>query len=728
MKQGIGKIHLSGSDNTYDSKIQVLSDNSKFKITSAIYSVYLYNMSSGDKAEGRFNIGNYQSPRITFRKGLTSFEHTITNEINNFYKNSGINAIKPLSFDTNWFSGKSVQFVLLAETKTAPTVQITGVDGDSVFGNIVVKWNSTMQEKFTITATKGNTTKTYSGTIETTYSINATDFIISEGMSDGNVKISLKIEFTNNNTLSENAWASEETSVNLKDTSPKLTELKAVNNVITFKGKNLDGISASVQINNKDLNNALVGKFNLSKNEVDNQKFEIPSSTILYDGEHVILFEVKKIIAGTVFSPKMTTTMLVTNKPYIKINSLEPSGVLRNYEKAIPISWYSVNQQTFNLSVYQNGVKKFEKSGTTETDAELPPNTLGDGTAEIRLTITNIVYGIVKQDSKSVTFSLYGGLKAPEFTMTGPFDKNYMDITWTKSNLQKYYRIELDIVRLYSNNDNIYEWAVIREDSGIIRGDNNSHRVKQLLLTRDEVYNLKLTIYNEAKEKTSAGIDSYIPIRYRVDGETKLKLYVKDYKIVVNSISTVKNAVSHTVFRCTNRDFANAKAIYTTNLNTFEYQDDKVKSDTEYCYFVISTNSEDRSIKSDPLNIKLHAQGFLFTNLKTKKTYNLNLDVSADFETMDGKVAVEYLGKTTADIEQDIKYYQKGSFSCLIRTDDLQEIDTLFMAEKVSYRDSNGNGFICALLNKKISYNDKYDKYVRLSFDMIENDSSKAFE
>ena len=95
---------------------------------------------------------------------------------------------------------------------------------------------------------------------------------------------------------------------------------------------------------------------------------------------------------------------------------------------------------------------------------------------------------------------------------------------------------------------------------------------------------------------------------------------------------------------------------------------------------------------------------------------------------MDGKVAVEYLGKTTADIEQDIKYYQKGSFSCLIRTDDLQEIDTLFMAEKVSYRDSNGNGFICALLNKKISYNDKYDKYVRLSFDMIENDSSKAFE
>ena len=72
---------------------------------------------------------------------------------------------------------------------------------------------------------------------------------------------------------------------------------------------------------------------------------------------------------------------------------------------------------------------------------------------------------------------------------------------------------------------------------------------------------------------------------------------------------------------------------------------------------------------------------------------NLNLEVSADFTTNDGKVIVEFLGKSTADIEKDGREYQICTFSCLINKNDLPEINKLFIANKVAYRDRKGNAF-----------------------------------
>ena len=70
MQQGYGKINLIGNDNNYDIKLQAISDNTQFNITYARYYIYLYNMKSGQKAEGRINIGGYSSPKIYFRAGL----------------------------------------------------------------------------------------------------------------------------------------------------------------------------------------------------------------------------------------------------------------------------------------------------------------------------------------------------------------------------------------------------------------------------------------------------------------------------------------------------------------------------------------------------------------------------------------------------------------------------------------------------------------------------------
>nr|DAW69012.1 MAG TPA: hypothetical protein [Caudoviricetes sp.] len=742
MKQGYGKVYLNGNSSNYDSMLQRISDKSLFKITLAIYRVQLYSMSGGDKAEGRINVGEYQSPRITFWVGLSSFEHSINREIDNLYQSGGINAIKPFSFATNWSGDKALQFTLSAETNTAPTVKITGVEGSSVFEKIVLKWASTMQDKFTITATKGNTTKTYTGTTETSYTINATDFIATEGIAEGSVKISLKIEYTNNNTLSENSWASEDTSVSLKSTNPQLTELTAINGLLTWKGTNLAGSTAKVELYNIDLNNTKVADFEIPSAELSNNKYFIPGTITLYDGNHLVKMIVSKVINGITYSSQLSTNMQLTNRPYVKVNSLEPANVPRNYEKDIQITWDTTNQQTYNLKVFQNNVLIYEKSGTTEKSLTLQKNTLKDGIATLRLTVTNILYDIVKQDTKTVQFSLYGGLKPPIITtnaVNNVLDKNNIIISWNKTDLQRYYRVEFEVIRLYNlqkldtnlKMDSGYhfdgEYLTFKEDSGIIRGTETSYTSKSILFKNDNIKNIKVTVYNELKESNSNVYSNDIYVDYVTTANTKITSYTQEDTIIINCTANAVTNATFKLMRGTDENYTHYKEIYSTTQTNFEYKDNNVKSDTRYFYYVITT-VDSKSNASNVVTEKIKIKGFLFTNLETNKTKNLNLEVSADFTTTDGKVIVEYLGKPTADIEQDERNYQICNYSCLVHKDDIVDIYKLFDAEKVAYRDRKGNAFICNLTHKKVSYSDKLDDYIKLSFDMIEIDSMKEFE
>lgn len=742
MQQGFGKINLSGNDNNYDSKLQAISDNTQFNITYARYYIYLYNMKSGQKAEGNFNVGSYSSPKIYFRYGLSSYEHIITYDINNLYQNGGINAIKPLTFSTNWSDTKSLEFSVIAEIKTAPTVKITAVEGNSIFNNIVLKWSSTMQDKFTITAIKGNTTKTYRGTNETSYTINAADFIATEGITEGNVKISLKIEYTKNDTLSENSWASEDTSVSLKNTNPQLTELTAVNGLLTWKGTNLAGSTARVELYNIDLNNTKVADFEIPSNELTNNKYFIPGTITLYDGNHLVKMIVSKVINGITYSSQLSTNMQLTNRPYVKVNSLEPANVPRNYEKDIQITWDTTNQQTYNLKVFQNNVLIYEQSGTTEKSLTLQKNTLKDGIATLQLTVTNILYDIVKQDTKTVQFSLYGGLKPPIITtnaVNNVLDKNNIIISWNKTDLQRYYRVEFEVIRLYNlqkldtnlKMDSGYhfdgDYLTFKEDSGIIRGTETTYVAKTILFKSDNVKNIKVTVYNELKESNSNVYSNDIYVDYVTTANTKITSYTQEDTIIINCTANAVTNATFKLMRGTDENYTHYKEIYSTTQTNFEYKDNNVKSDTRYFYYVITT-VDNKSNASNVVTEKIKIKGFLFTNLETNKTKNLNLEASADFTTTDGKVIVEYLGKPTADIEQDERNYQICNYSCLVHKDDIVEVYKLFDAEKVAYRDRKGNAFICNLTHKKVSYSDKLDDYIKLSFDMIEIDSMKEFE
>ncbi|MBF1276267.1 MAG: hypothetical protein HXM95_04255, partial [Parvimonas micra] len=604
MQQGFGKINLSGNDNNYDSKLQAISDNTQFNITYARYYIYLYNMKSGQKAEGNFNVGSYSSPKIYFRYGLSSYEHIITYDINNLYQNGGINAIKPLTFSTNWSDTKSLEFSVIAGIKTAPTVKITAVEGNSIFNNIVLKWNSTMQDKFTITAIKGNTTKTYSDTNETSYTINAVDFIATEGITEGNVKISLKIEYTKNNTLSENSWASEDTSVSLKNTNPQLTELTAVNGLLTWKGTNLAGSTAKVELYNIDFNNTKAADFEIPSSELPNNKYFIPGTITLYDGNHLVKMIVSKVINGITYSSQLSTNMKLTNRPYVKVNSLEPANVPRNYEKDIQITWDTTNQQTYNLKVFQNNVLIYEQSGTTEKSLTLQKNTLKDGIATLQLTVTNILYDIVKQDTKTVQFSLYGGLKPPTITtnaVNNVLDKNNIIISWNKTDLQRYYRVEFEVIRIYNlqkldtnlKMDSGYhfdgEYLTFKEDSGIIRGTETSYTSKSILFKNDNIKNIKVTVYNELKESNSNVYSNDIYVDYVTTANTKIMSYTQEDTIIINCTANAVTNATFKLMRGTDENYTQYKEIYSTTQTNFEYKDNKVKSDTRYFYYVITT-------------------------------------------------------------------------------------------------------------------------------------------
>lgn len=610
--------------------------------------------------------------------------------------------------------------------------------------DITVSWKNEHQTRAVISVFQNDEEK-FKTSITTEKSI----VIPAKTLEKGNISIKFKVikdniftDYGNDTFFVSHGNKPYEFRTTLTTTEPTLTELTAINGLLTWKGTNLAGSTAKVELYNIDLNNTKVADFEIPSSELPNNKYFIPGTITLYDGNHLVKMIVSKVINGITYSSQLSTNMQLTNRPYVKVNSLEPANVPRNYEKDIQITWDTTNQQTYNLKVFQNNVLIYEKSGTTEKSLTLQRNTLKDGIATLQLTVTNILYDIVKQDTKTVQFSLYGGLKPPIITtnaVNNVLDKNNIIISWNETDLQRYYRVEFEVIRIYNlqkldtnlRMDSGYhfdgEYLTFKEDSGIIRGTETSYTSKSILFKNDNIKNIKVTVYNELKESNSNVYSNDIYVDYVTTANTKITSYTQEDTIIINCTANAVTNATFKLMRGTDENYTHYKEIYSTTQTNFEYKDNKVKSDTRYFYYVITT-VDNKSNASNVVTEKIKIKGFLFTNLETNKTKNLNLEVSADFTTTDGKVIVEFLGKPTADIEQDERNYQICNYSCLVHKDDIVDVYKLFDAEKVAYRDRKGNAFICNLTHKKVSYNDNLEDYIKLSFDMIEIDSMKQFE
>lgn len=639
--------------------------------------------------------------------------------------NSTYFTVKPTAINTDMLSPKNIQ-----------------LSSTDIRQDIVVTWKNEEQSRCEISIIQDDEEK-FSKILNLENEI----IIPKNTLNKGNISIKFIVSkfniFTDRDGQSydvNNLSKPYEFKTTLTSSEPELTEFTAINSLLNWKGANLQGSQARVEIYNLDLNNTKVADFEIPSSEIPNNKYFIPGTIQLYDGNHLVKMSVSKVVEGVNYTSQLSTYMQITNRPYVKVNSLEPANVPRNYEKDIQITWDTTNQQTYNLKVFQDNVLKFEQNGTTEKSLTLVKNTLKDGTATLQLTVTNILYNIVKQDIKTVSFSLYGGLKPPNITtnaVNNVLDKNNIIVSWNKTDLQRYYRVEFEVIRLYNlqkldtnlKMDSGYlfdgDYLTFKEDSGIIRGTETSYAAKTILFKSDNVKNIKVTVYNELKEMNSS-VHSDIYVNYDVVADTLLSSYTKDDKIIINSKADMQN-VTFKLMRGTDKRYNTYKEVFNTTQSRFVYEDKNVKSDTRYYYYVITTY-DNKSIASNVVTEQIRIKGFLFTNLDTNITKNLNLEVSADFTTTDGKVVVEFLGKPTADIEQDERNYQICNYSCLVHKDDIVEVYNLFDTEKVSYRDRKGNAFICNLTNKKVSYNDNLDDYIRLSFNMIEIDSAKQFE
>ncbi|MGP1411479.1 MAG: hypothetical protein ACTTKD_06560 [Peptoanaerobacter stomatis] len=737
MKQEKGSVFIYGQNDLYDEKLESIKQKEIFDITRADYSIFFYEMQQEDRYSFNVNIGEYYGGHDTFTYSYSIKEYKIASEINEIYKRRGIDGIKPYEVGTGYSKGKSIKFEILAKCNVLPTITNLKNTGNADIQDITVSWNSTNQDKYTITATVNEEIKyTSSGTNATTHVIPKNTFVVGD-----KVKIFIKTEYSNNNKLTTNATASEEISMNITDIRPTLIELKAINNTLSWKGNNLSEATAKVELYNIDLNNIKVADIEIPQADFKESKYIIPPAIKLYNANHLVRLTVSKSIQEVVYNSSLDAYMQVSNRPYVKINSLEPCDVMKNYEKDIIITWDTINQQTYNIKVYQNNILKFKKSGTSEKTLTLPKNTLKEAIATIHLTVTNTIYNIVKQDIKTVSFSLYGGLKPPNITtnaVNNVLDKNNIIISWNKTDLQRYYRVEFEVIRLYNlqkldtnlKMDSGYhfdgDYLTLKEDSGIIRSNNTQYTSKNILFNCDNIKNIKVTVYDELKQSSSAVYGTDIYVNYDIVANTIVSSYVVDDKIIINSKADMQN-VTFKLMRGTDKRYTTYKEVFNTTQSSFVYEDENVKSDTRYYYYVITT-VDNKSNASNVVTEQIRIKGFLFTNLETNNTINLNLEVSADFTTTDGKVVVEFLGKPTADIEQDERNYQICNYSCLVHKDDIVEVYNLFDTEKVSYRDRKGNAFICNLTNKKVAYSDNLDDYIRLSFDMIEIDSAKQFE
>lgn len=611
------------------------------------------------------------------------------------------------------------------------------VYGDDIKNPIRVAWTVEQQDSGILEVYQDNKI-VYTKSVGTEREITIPANTFKEGETIFTVRTK-KILFTTD-TDSIVSGSTSNKKITLTSSAPILTEFEIYDLQATWKGSNLKGSTGHIEVWNNDLNNAKVIIADIPSQDFSSGKFSLPAKDI-YSGRHTAKLTIYKNISGNVQTSSMQTTFVVNNKPYVKINALEPADVLRNYEKDIAISWDSFNQQTYNLKVFQDNVLKYESNGSTEKTLTLPPNTLNNGSASIVLTITTTLFGIVKQDTKTAVFQLYGGVKPPIVTtdaVNNTINKNNIVISWNVTDLQRYYRVEFEVVRIYNAQhldtgialDEGYcldgDLLIIKEDSGMVRSTDTTYSSKMILLKNDTIRNIKVTIYNELKENNSGVYSGDIYVLYDIDTETVLTAYTEDDKIVINAKSNMQG-LTHRLMRGTNDRYTEYKEIFTTTQKDFAFEDSNVKSNARYYYYVVSSDKS-RSILSNVVTQIINIKGFLFTNIATGDAINLNLEVSVDFDTIDGKVVVEYLGKMTADIEQDERDYQQASYSCLVRVSDLSMINDLFKADKVSYRDGQGNAFICNLLNKKISYNDGIHGFVRLGFTMVENDSLKRFE
>lgn len=698
MEQKKGTVSISGNAENYTQKVAVLSNKDIFTLTDMYYRVYLY-LQSEDKAQGRINIGQYQTPIIYFRYGKSGFEITEKDKIKENYRQYGLSGISPFTFNSNWHGQQVIEFSIIAECSVLPTITNLNIDSTVPRKDIIVSWNSTKQERYEITAvTGGNTVYTKTGNTETTHTIPANTF------ADGQkVDITVKVLYSDNGNLSSSAWASEKTSITLKQPTVKISQFKPTGTINPLANINVSW-GCETQASYK-LDIISDSKVIQTYTGTTLKVVTIPANTI-YNG----LVDFKLTVSDGYTEAVHTESYNVTNNPKVQILGLEPNGSVRNSSFPIEIAWSSINQKKWMLQIFENNVQKGQFTGTNENSLTLPENYLSVGSIKLILYVYNTVYGEEVQDTREAVFETISKPKPPTFEEKSSYNTSKPIFVWNPDGKQRAYQLL------------IYKADVKIEDIDIVENNISTYKTTTNL-ENNTTYIIKVRTKNEHElwsDYTSKEI--YVSFTTLAPATFTVNANQTNHSVLINFHSEIDTDFKENqIWRADGKGKFKLVAKGLGSNGTFI--DYYIPGNIELRYKILSKSKNDAVTESDIKSITVNINGFLLCDAEdTSHKTNLKFNYATGFEIVRNRTFVKYLGSKKMIVEDDgSTEYMKGSFTFEMRLADFDLLLSLYNAQKtLFYRDNRGKALFCGISNLKQEYIFRIPTWVKVSFELIE--------
>ena len=710
MEQYSGSLFLSGDINTYSNKIQKIQDKTKYKISSFYIDMNVYGLTGTDSTEFFVKVGNIQTGSYVFWRKRTQATATLAG-VDEEYQRNGIAGITPMTVQgATVYGTRYINYRIEAVLKEAllPTITNLNIDSAVPRKDIVVSWNSTKQERYEITAvTGGNTVYTKTGNTETSHTILANTF------ADGQkVDITVKALYSDNGNLSSSAWASEKTSITLKQPAVKISQFKPTGTINPLADINVSWECETQATYKLELisDNKVIKTYTGTTLKI----VTIPANTI-YNG----LVDFKLTVSDGYTEAVHTESYNVTNNPKVQILGLEPNGSVRNTSFPIEIAWSSINQKKWMLQILENNVQKGQFTGTNENSLTLPENYLGVGNIRLILYVYNIVYGEEVQDKREAVFETISKPQPPTFEEKSNYNNSKPIFVWNPDGKQKAYQIL------------IYKADVKIEDSDIVENNISTYKTTTNL-ENNTTYIIKVRTKNEhelwsdyASKEIFVSFTTLAPAKFTINANQT------NHSVLINFHSEIDTDFKENqIWRADGKGKFKLVAKGLGSNGTFI--DYYIPGNIELRYKILSKSKNDAVTESDIKSISVDINGFLLCDAEdiSQKT-NLKFNYATGFEIVRNRTFVKYLGSKKMIVEDDgSTEYMKGSFTFEMQLADFDLLLSLYNAQKtVFYRDNRGKALFCGISNLKQEYIFRIPTWVKVSFELIEVENKvEAYE
>lgn len=428
----------------------------------------------------------------------------------------------------------------------------------------------------------------------------------------------------------------------------------------------------------------------------------IPASSITVVGSVRFVVTVYNVLSiGTLSASAETTITTVGYTP--AITTLEPDSVNQNINMPVTVSWTSVYQSTFKLTV-----EGTVYTGTTAKSLVLPSNTLTFGTKTMTLEVTYIGTGYTATTSKTVTFLAYGNPPIPTLLNKAVISTATPLIKWDSVE-QTHYDF-----KLLEGMSNV-------EITGEVLSASKQYQILGAL-ENNKTYNIKLRVKNQfdlwSEYATSTFTTSFIvPNAPSITGFAD----TSNGSIILN-VSTETSAEYKNTEIWRKEPFGEWVRMAYNLASTDVWTDNYVKSDAEYQYKARSIGQTGGIAESEPITLSTKVKGYNFYNIEDMSrniTFRYNVDVVPTYNR--NEALTMYAGCNAPSYETDNIIYQTLSMSfATITQGDIEKLINLIKTTKVFlYKDSKGRK-VFGMITGNTSPKTENTGIITLSFGFVE--------